>query len=1009
MRKSYCNLIFCMLLGMLLSALSNQSLAQQTARVQLTGTVRGTGNQLLGGATVEVLSTTSLRSQTNDNGVYTLSLSSVSTTDSIRFSMVGYKTITRLINSRAVIDVVMEEDAKTIDEVVTVGYTTQRKVNLTGAVSSVGSKDIVKRPVMRASAALQGLAAGVTVTQSSGKPGADGGQIRIRGIGTLGDANPLVLVDGINSTLDGVDPNDIESISILKDAASASIYGSRAANGVILVTTKKGRSGKINLSYEGYTGQQRFIDLPDMVDGYTFMTKHNESRANLGTSPLYNDQFLADYLANKTTDPDNYPDNNWQKLLYTGSGVIQRHHISVNGGDKIKIMSSFSYQNQEGLVPGFSSKAYAFRLNTLSQINDKLKLETFMYGRHSPITSAVLGDDVVGAANRIPAIYTARLSDGRWGIAKDGYNTLAFLEEGGEFNEYYNSLRLTAQLTYSPVKNLDIEVGYTPSFSDYSQKNFRKSIKTYLPGQVAPAFTTPALASLSQAESQGWENTSRLLVKYAKNIGDHRFRMLGGFEQIEYNQRRISAYREGFDFPNLDELNAGAQVNWSNSGTSTAWSLQSYFGRLNYSFRDKYLVEANFRADGSSRFAKGNRFGYFPSVSLGWVVSNESFMQNIGWISSLKLRGSWGKLGNQNIGDNFPFASYLSLTGRYIFNGVPVSSAIQTDLANAAISWESSTSKNLGFDIDLFRKLSASFDVYSRITSGILLKLDIPAITGLNAPYQNAGVVKNTGWDLSLNYRNSVGDFDYSIGGNLSNVKNTVVDLKGTGPYINGYQLIEEGFAINSLFGYRSASIYQNNKEVTDGPVQFGVVSPGDIRYVDMTGDTVVNANDRAVIGNPVPRMTFGLTLSGSYKGFDLSVFVQGVGKRDVILTNEAAWALYNNNNMQAWQLDYWTPQNPGAKYPRLISASTHNNFQFSDFWVYNAGYARIKNLQIGYTLPASVLNKLKVTKLRVYATADNLFTFHKMPPGWDPERPNGDSSPYPLSRTYIFGVSLTL
>ncbi len=969
------------------------------------GTVSNEAGEPLVGVSVHAKGNDHIRTISNQAGRFSVH---VDTKTVLVLTNMGFLAKEVVVEPGTTIEVVMDESVESLEEVVVVGYGRQRRTSVTGAVSSLKGEELVKRPVMRASAALQGMAAGVTVTQSSGKPGGDGGTIRIRGIGTLGDSNPLVLIDGVNGTLDGVDPNDIESVSVLKDAASASIYGARAANGVILVTTKKGKEGKVNLNYEGFVGKQAFTDLPEMVDGYTYMSKDNEARSNVGLTPLYKEDVLRDYLQNKDTDPDHFPDNDWQKLLYTGSGLTQRHHISVNGGNTVKVMGSFSYQDQQGLVPGFNYETYAFRLNTATQINERLTLETFINGRHSPVSSAVQGDGVVGAANRIPSIYTARLSDGRWGIAKDGYNTLAALEDGGDYREFYNSLRLTGQLTYQVLPDLNIELGFTPNISDYSQKNFAKTIATYLPGEEKPAFITPNVAKLTQRETQGWENTTRLLVTYKKDFRRHEFQLLGGFEQIDYKFRAMNAYREGFEFPELQELDAGALPNWTNSGNSTTWALQSYFGRVNYNFADKYLVEANLRVDGSSRFNSDSRFGVFPAVSLGWVLSNETFLKDLAWMDMLKLRGSWGRLGNQNIGDNFPYASFLSLTGKYIFNGKPVSTAILNELSNQEISWETTTSRNIGLDFSLFRNLDVAFDYYQRETSGILLKLEIPATIGLLPPYQNAGVVRNTGWDFLANYRNRIGAFNYSVGANLSNVKNEVMDLKGTGPYINGYRLIQEGYPINSLYGYRANGLYQTEDEVVNGPEQFGNVKPGDIRYVDVTGNDVVNADDRVVIGNPIPRMNFGVNLYGEYKGFDLSVFLQGVGKRDVILTNEAAWALYNNNNMQVWQLDYWTPQNVNARYPRLVAGSTHNNFQFSDFWVNDGGYMRIKNVQVGYTLASDKLRQFGVQRLRVYASGDNIYTFHNMFPGWDPERPDGDSSPYPIASTYVMGVSLT-
>src|SRR5690606_37343612 len=593
----------------------NTAFAQQNVE----GIDRDEGCKPLAGVTVSVSCFSGRSVQTASDGGFHLDLAAP---DTVVFSSVGFESLKLPAKPGDKITVTLLESASELEEVVVVGYGTQRRGNLTGSVSSVDGDDLAKRPVMRASSALQGMAAGVTVSQSSGKPGADGGTIRIRGIGTLGDSNPLVLIDGVNGSLDGVDPNDIESVSVLKDAASAAIYGSRAANGVILVTTKKGKDGKVALSYEGFVGKQAFTDLPEMVDGYTYMVKDNEARSNVGLTPLYSSDFLADYQAHKATDPDHYPDNDWQKLLYTGSGVTQRHHVSVNGGNTVKVMASFSYQDQQGLVPGFNYESYGLRLNTQTQISEKVKLETFLSGRHSPVSSPVMGDGVVGGANRIPAIYTARLSDGRWGVAKDGYNPLASVEDGGSTDEFFNSLRLTGQLTYSIIDGLDVEASFTPNISDYSSKRFDKTIETFLPGESTPAYRTPSVTKLTQSERQSWENTTRFLAKYDKQFGSHSLNVLAGFEQIAFKQRQMSAYREGFNFPDLPELGAGGKENWTNDGTSNSWSLRSYFGRVNYNFDERYLLEANLRVDGSSRFDKRYRYGVFPSVSAGWVVSN---------------------------------------------------------------------------------------------------------------------------------------------------------------------------------------------------------------------------------------------------------------------------------------------------------------------------------------------------------------------------------------------------
>ena len=944
--------------------------------------------------------------RTDDQGNY--AIRAPSSNAILVFSSIGYVSQKITVDQRRNIDVVMEEDMSALEEVVVVGYGTQKKVNLTGAVSSIDGEELAKRPVHRASMALQGMAPGLTVTQNSGRPGGDGGTIRVRGIGTLNDSNPLVLVDGVQSSIDGVDPNDIENISVLKDAASAAIYGSRAANGVILVTTKSGRGEQLQMNYNGYAGRQIFTELPQFVDGYTYMTKLNEAFDNVNRNPIYSEEYLADYLRYKDIDPDWYPDTDWQREVYTGAGFTQHHHLGVSGGRLVNFMGSLAYQDQQGVVPNHRQQRYSFRINTRANVKDNLQTSFFVSGRLSPTDRS--SREIHTEINRISPVVPARLSDGRWGVGSNGNNPVAHLAEGGVNRYDYDQLRATFQINYQPFKGADLEAFFTPEYSGYHRRNFNKAIETFVPGMETPAYTVPVQSFFLRGNSRTWENTARLIARYNTQLADHNFSGLAGYEQIDYRTEDFAARREGYPLPDYQELNAGAIENWSNSGSPTEWSLRSWFGRINYDYKGRYLFEANVRIDGSSRFPERNKYGTFPSFSAGWRVVDENFMATTNsWLSDLKLRASWGRLGNQQIG-NYPFSAVMGLGSSFVFGNSPVQGANQREMANLDISWETTETTNVGLDMAVLRnRVSASVDYYIKNTTGILLRLPVPAIIGLSEPYQNAGVVENKGWDVTLKYRSAPKAFNYEIGFNVSDVRNRVVDLKGAGPIISGFRIIEEGSPINTLFGYKAIGLFRDVEQVNEYPTQtFTNYGPGDIIYEDVNGNDVVNTEDRTNIGNEIPRYTYGLNFNASWKGFDLSALIQGVGKKDVILNGDAIWALYSNGKIQKWHLDHWAPDNLNAAYPRLISETTHNNFMNSSWWVYSAAYARLKNIQIGYTVPTRWLGGGAGKKFRVYATGDNIFTLHKMPQGWDPETRSGNAEIYPISSTFLIGVNLT-
>ena len=985
----------------------------QNQQITVTGKVVDENNDPLERVTIKEKGGSNLTISKTD-GSFTLTLKGKG---ALTFSMIGYQSKEINIANKTNLIVQLNRAVHEIDEVVVVGYGTQKKENLTGAIATISGEDIAKRPVMRTSAALQGLAPGLTITQRSGQPGADGGAMRIRGVGTLkgNDPNapdkssPLVLIDGVEGNMDGIEANDIESISVLKDAASASIYGSRAANGVILITTKTGKGENLSVSYNNYFGWQRFTELPEYVDGYTYMTKLNEAYSNMGKTPLYSEAYLQEYLANYQQDPDRYPNTDWQKEVYTGSGAVQNHYLAINGGKRVNVHSSFGFQDQKGVIPKYGSRRYSFRLNAKMNVLDNLQAAVLLNARHSPVYTPANIDDIIIGVNRTAPIYAAQYTDGRYGPALNGFNPLAQVMEGGTGENTYDNFRSTFQANYQPIQGMDLELSFTPEFNLSSGKRFTRAMDTYEFDSETPAFTVPTRTSLNQSQSKSWENTLRLLGRYTSDLGDHHLKFLAGYEQIDYTVDKMTAKREDFPFPEYPQLDAGSIEYMTNTGSASEWALRSFFGRINYDFKGKYLFEANIRMDGSSRFYEGYKWGTFPSFSAGWRVSQEEFLKDTDWLSEWKIRASWGQLGNQLIG-NYPFASVIQLNQSYIYGDGPVTGGAQLDMANTRISWETTTSSNVGMDVALWNnRLDFSLDYFIRNTSDILLELPIPALIGQNAPYQNAGKVRNKGWDFTINYNQSIQDFHYRVGLNISDVKNEIMDLKGAGPIISGYTINQEGLPIDALYGYRALGLFQTQADIDNSPEQIGIYTLGDIKYEDVSGDGKIGSDDRVPIGNTIPRYTYGLNFNATFKGFDLSFLVQGIGKADVLLTQDAAWAFYNAGKIKTWQLDSWTPENTDGKYPRLTAERTHNNYENSSFWVYNAAYARLKNLQIGYTFPAIWMNRLPFKKVRIYATGDNLFTQHHMPQGWDPERPNGNATVYPITSTYTFGLNLIL
>jgi len=995
---------------------------QAQQQIEVSGFARDPGGNALDGVTITHKGAGQAVAVTKADGSFSLQAQPEAI---LVFSLIGYGT-EEVTVSGSTLNVVLTAAVANLDEVVVVGFGTTKKVNLTGSVASVSGEEMAKRQVGQSSMALQGMVPGVTVTQSTGQPGVDGGNIRVRGIGTLNNSSPLVLVDGVVMSLDHIDVTSIESISVLKDAASSAIYGSRAANGVILITTKRGREGQFSFSYDAYLGKQSPTHMIKPVNGLDHMNLINEAHTNVGRSPLFSEDYIKNYIANKDTDPDTYPDSDWQKALLNGSGLQQNHVLSVTGGtERVKFFGSFGYLDQAGLIDNVNFKRYYFRLNTNVKVSEKLSGSFDLYVRNqdrktianagpftgpaafSPSTSTGL---IFGLINKLPATQAIRYSNGMWAEGQNGANPAAIVEEGGWWRQTSYPIAGNFSLDYKPFEFLTARVAYAPTYSQPVTRAFNNVVKTYDQSGNA-RFSVPSINELNENMASDREDQLDVTLNFTQDFDNHAVSAMGGYQYLNASYRGFSAFRDNFLFPDYTVLSAGSSENMRNGGYAGEWSLISYFGRVNYAFAGKYLVEANIRHDGSSRFAEGNKWGTFPSFSAGWRLSEEAFMAGTrSYLDDLKIRASWGLLGNQQIGSDYPFAPTVSLSPSYISNDQVVNGAAIMDLANTNITWETTEMTNIGLDVRLLRKLSVSFDYYQKQTRGILLQLSIPKTMGVSAPFQNAGVVENKGWDLQVDYSDYSKPFKYAVTAMISDVRNKVVDLKGiqqTGTIVN-----REGHPMNSLFLLRSAGLlsaadFDGDGNYAHAPTQFGVVAPGDIRYLDTNGDNVVNAGDRQVLGSTIPRYTYSFNIYLGYRNFDFSTLLQGVGKVDGYLTSNAINPFLLGGTAYEYQKDRWTPDNPNAVFPRFAFGENHNT-QHSDYWMRSAAYLRLKNIQLGYTLPVQLAKSVRVQKARLYISGENLLTLHDFWEGWDPEVSAASSgSYYPQVKTINVGLNL--
>ncbi|WP_240768504.1 TonB-dependent receptor [Olivibacter sp. XZL3] len=936
------------------------------------------------------------------------------------FTYIGYENAELTYTGQAELRTGLKLAAEGLDEVVVVGYGTQKKVNLTGSVATIKQEDINRQPVGQASQALQGLSAGLTVTTNSGQPGRDQGALRIRGLGTLNDNSPLVLIDGVrydNSiSLNDIDANDIESVSVLKDAAAASIYGVRAANGVILVTTKRGAANTPQINYGNYFGWQEAIRTPDFVGAQDYMNLVNLMYTNSGGAAQFTQERINAYN-DPNRDPIAYPDNNWYKDVLSGSGFQQQHNISLSGGsEKTKYRFSGNYFDQAGLVKNMNFDRLTLRLNTDFQISEKLDftadLSARIANRNEP--QAPSGDSPwfqFGQAYLVTPIQSSKDADGNWRALRGENNMLRLQEEGGLYSLKDQLYSSNLRLNYRPVEGMTLSAVASNNMQTMYNSQHTKQF-TYV------NLDAPIGRNDIRKIYTGYRNENyQALANYEKTFNKHYVKVLGGASYLNQYTDNLSGMRLNLPNGNLSQIDAGAADGQVAEGSAEQYTLISYFGRINYTFNDKYLFEANIRRDGSSRFSDGQRWGWFPSASAGWRISEEDFMKNVSFVQDLKLRASYGVLGNDalaggalgdNIDGNYPYQSNYFLNS-YPIGGVLYQTAGLRNYPNSGLTWETTNIANFGLDFTLVKKLNVTFDYFDKRTKDILFNLPIPSSVGLEPTVQNAVSVKNTGWELALNYQDQIGDeFKYTVGLNVSDVRNEITDLKGADQVtINSNNVAIGNFVgqpINAFYGYQVAGIYQTAEQVAQSAVISSAVGPGDLMYQDLNNDGVFdNVNDFAYLGSNIPRYNYGINLGASYKNFDFSAFLQGVGKVDVNTLNiEKARENLDGNIRSNW-LDSWTPENTDAAFPRLITSAV--NYQPSSFWIKSGAYLRLKNVSVGYRLPKSLLAKTFINNLRIFATGQNLLTFSSLPKDVDPEAPN-DIRYYPQVRTLTFGLN---
>ena len=1023
------------------------SFAQTKSNVLVQGKIVDADNTEIVGAVVKIKDR-SVGTVTDAKGHFSIN---VGVGEVLEFSYLGYRPKSlKITNAQRNLVIKLEEDAVLLDNVVVIGYGTNSKEKLTGSVATVGTADFKNRPITDVSIALQGKVPGMQVTQLSGQPGDDGSSINIRGIGTLNDSSPLIIIDGFESSFDKVDPKDIESISVLKDAASAAIYGNKAANGVILITTKKGKSGKLSVEYNGYFAIQNVTRFPDLLGSVDFMELYNEARMNSGLQPAYSEEWIDHFR--KGDNPGVYPDRNWadfyfkpapqhnhyikrlESIFSKGNSFSQHnHYLKVNGGtEQLTYTFSVGYLDQDGILDGTSYQKYSFRSNVTSSLFDnKLKIGTNLSGYKGLRTDLVNGTEgTLSHIIQMQPMVTAKMEGYGW---TSWFYDDAVKEAGGSkdfdktnFNGNFNlQWQITPQLKLEGAVNYDINHEFIRT---YAPNATLYAVETGSNGEQTIGKINTVESWIKESAQQQSSLSSYATLNYWFNIHeDHHLKFLAGAQQSEWKDKFYWTERKRLT-ADLPTLEVGDPTTQKNGGWESEVKSLSLFGRFNYDYKNKYLFEANIRYDGSSKFATGHKWGTFPSFSTGWRISEENFMKDhIRWIDELKLRASWGQLGNEKIWSSYAGTDILSVgSANYVWNNQMYTGSALAYVANKDLSWETTTQWNLGLDLTLFKSLNFSGDFYIKETSDILMQLPVSSTFGFTEdPWQNAGKVRNIGAEFSVSYSKMITRaLELNGGFNLSFNKNEILDLKGLSPILDDSKgiLLQEGKPINTLYGYEVEGIYQSDKEIHNHLVTFDrfgnvvnsysglIAAPGDIRFKDQNGDGIIDKdNDRVALGNPSPDFMYSFNLGAKYKGFDFTAFFQGVAGGRGWSMGELVSPFFNGYNSAGWMIKRWTPDAPNNTYQRVYIDNQRATIK-SEYYVEDMSYLRLKNVELGYTFPVVWMNKIGMTGARVFVSGQNLLTITAYK-GFDPERAGVKSSniyDYPLVKTFTFGINLT-
>jgi TonB-linked SusC/RagA family outer membrane protein len=977
------------------------------------GVVTSGTKETLPGVNITIKGTTRGTS-TDVNGAYSLDVPEDGAI--LVFSFVGHVSQEIKVAEASVINVDLAVDNKALDEVVVVGYNSQAKRNLISAVTTVSGDAITKRVATNPVSLLQGHLPGLQVIQNSGEPGNEGVQLRVRGTGTFSGAgnDPLVIVDGLPGKLDILNPNNIESITVLKDAASAAIYGARGANGVIVVKTKNGNGGGFAFGYGFNIGISNPTQIPKTVtNSAEFMELSNEARTNSNLSPLYTQDQID--LYKNATDRVKYPNHNWLDDLFQPA-YVKNHFLNMSGGSKdgTTFNVGLGITDQPGVMIGFDYKKYTMNLGLSSKVHKRVTLGTnlqFRYGdQQAPSNGS--GDMFLSTMAQSP-LYPPQTEDGKWikrafPNEQGNKNTIATVKEKSfqYTKDYYAQGNMSLDVDVLDGLRWENKAGF--NFQNNKSSTFRPVVPMYY-------FNDMSSAGLLDVGTPGL-NVQRNDVIYSvfysqlnfhKTLGEHTLSVLGGYQQEKNQASSISASRRQYPTNLLTELDAGPADGQTNGGTSAQWAIHSLYATANYSLKDKYLLGGSIRYDGTSRLPSDTRWGLFYSFSGGWRVSKEAFLQNANWLNDLKLRASYGQLGNQNIG-NYPYQATLTNTN-YAFGGSTSTGFASQSIVDPNLTWETTRSVNVGLDLTAFNnKITLSADVYNKYTFDILRGSQVPLWLGLNAPTINNGAVRNKGIELNLAYGGRTnGGLSYTVGVNLQAYKNILEEFGKT--EISSNTIREEGHALDEFYVYIWDGIFQSQAEIDASPKQPVTPTPGDLKIKDVNGDGVISDKDRTYQKGKYPAMQLGLNLSADWKGFDISAQVfSSVGQK--IYVN--GWGIEPFRQGSVPTTDWrnrWTPTNHTNTMPKIYVADGYAPVQNynSTYFLKNASFVRLRNVQLGYTIPRSVIDKIKMKSVRLFASADNVLTASKFP-GLDPERVNsGNYLAYPQNRTFTFGINV--